>query len=241
MEMLNLQATEDKMPVSEQPQMDALIESLTKVFSATLKPGNDFDEYGAAYTELAEHLVKHRVYELAVEDMKHDRDVAALIQERYTASIPPLDELMKLPEESLGYVYASSLKQAGLNPLDTDPTLFSMDKVDSDVSYVEHRYQITHDIWHVVTGFDTSEIGELGLVAFYLAQFRLPTAGVALANGLMTIMLFMPEELPNLLRVIEQGWQMGKTAKQLLAQKWEEGWDKSVAQWQAELNVEPIS
>jgi hypothetical protein len=30
----------------------------------------------------------------------------------------------------------------------------------------------THDLWHVVTGFDTDVAGEAGLQAFYLAQFR---------------------------------------------------------------------
>jgi ubiquinone biosynthesis protein Coq4 len=35
---------------------------------------------------------------------------------------------------------------------------------------VKRGYE-THDIWHVVTGFHTDVAGELGLQAFYLAQF----------------------------------------------------------------------
>jgi ubiquinone biosynthesis protein COQ4 len=39
---------------------------------------------------------------------------------------------------------------------------------------------------------------------------------------------------------IAQGWQMGQVAKPLFAQKWEEAWEKPLAQWQAELNLQPI-
>jgi ubiquinone biosynthesis protein COQ4 len=51
----------------------------------------------------------------------------------------------------------------------------------------------------------------------------------------------MPEQLPLLREAIERGWTMGKTAKQLIAQKWEESWDKPVSQWQAELNIQPVN
>jgi ubiquinone biosynthesis protein COQ4 len=145
---------------------------------------------------------------------------------------------LKLPQDSLGYIYASQLKQANLKPLDQDPNLFSWQKVNSEVSYIEYRYQITHDIWHVVTGFDTSVLGELGLQAFYVAQFRLPSAIVALVGALIGSLVASEDMLPKFLGVIEQGWQMGKTAKPLIAVKWEEAWDKSVLQWQEELNIQ---
>jgi ubiquinone biosynthesis protein Coq4 len=152
-----------------------------------------------------------------------------------------LESLLSLPQNSLGYVYAKSLQEAGLKPLDVDPSLFSWERVDSDVSYVEYRYQITHDLWHVVTGFDTSPLGELGLQAFYLAQFRLPSALVALVGGLVGFMVSSPDALPILIATIEQGWQMGKTAKQLIAQKWEENWDKPVSQWREDLNIQLVN
>lgn len=47
--------------------------------------------------------------------------------------------------------------------------------------------------------------------------------------------------LPKLLAAIAQGFQMGKTTKPLFAQKWEEGWEKPLTQWQMELNIQPIN
>ena len=118
--------------------------------------------------------------------------------------------------------------------------LYSYLKVDSDASYVEARLGQTYDTWYIVTEFDTSEIGEIGLQAFHLPQFPYPLATMLVANSLMSSILLAPEELPKLLNVIAQGWEMGKTAKSLFAQKWEEAWDKPLAQWQAELGIQPI-
>ncbi len=61
-----------------------------------------------------------------------------------------------------------------------------------------------------------------------------------LANSLMSSTLFAPAKLPKLLRSISRGWEMGETARSLFAQKWEEGWEKPLVQWQAELNIVPI-
>jgi ubiquinone biosynthesis protein Coq4 len=58
--------------------------------------------------------------------------------------------------------------------------------------------------------------------------------------SLISATLKEPEMLPKLLEAIVQGFQMGKTAKPLFAQKWEEGWEKPLAQWQTELNIQLI-
>ncbi|WP_241392654.1 hypothetical protein [Rippkaea orientalis] len=33
---------------------------------------------------------------------------------------------------------------------------------------------------------------------------------------------------------------LGTSAKSLFSQKWEEGWEKPLTQWQAQLNIQPI-
>ena len=111
----------------------------------------------------------------------------------------------------------------------------------SDAEYVELRLSQTHDLWHIITGFDTSVIGEIGLQAFHLPQFPYPLATMLVANSLISTTLKEPELLPHLLEAIAQGFQMGKAAKPLFAQKWEDGWEKPLSQWQAELNLTPIA
>jgi ubiquinone biosynthesis protein Coq4 len=185
--------------------------------------------------ELSSTLIHSRAFELAAEAMKTDPEVAAMLKERYIAPAHDLEALLQYPQDSLGYAYASSLKQQGFDRIDPEV------KIDADTSYIEHRWQQTHDIWHVVTGFGTSEIDEIGLQAFYLAQFRLPLAAMLIANALVSTTLMHPEELSQLLNAIAQGWKMGATAKPFIAQKWEEAWEKPVSQWRRELNVQAIA
>jgi len=61
-----------------------------------------------------------------------------------------------------------------------------------EASYVLFRFRQTHDIWHLVTGFDTDVIGELGLKSFELAQTRRPLAFVLLIGGLCKGLIHFP-------------------------------------------------
>lgn len=185
--------------------------------------------------EMTAALIETPASDLAVKHLKQDPACAALIRNRYIPPAHDLDKLLTYRRDSLGYIYASAMKKTGF-----DPNLHAGMTPESDAAYMELRLSQTHDIWHIVTGFDVSSIGEIGLQAFHLPQFPYPLAAMLLANSLMSSTLLAPEELPKLLDAIDLGWQMGKAAKPLFAQKWEEAWDKPLVQWQAELNIQPI-
>ncbi|WP_371819415.1 Coq4 family protein [Tolypothrix sp. PCC 7910] len=185
--------------------------------------------------EMAEALVETPAFDLAAQHLKRHPACAAIIGDRYIPCNYDLEKLLTYPQKSLGYIYAATIKEKGF-----DPNLHTGMIAESDAQYVELRLSQTHDLWHIVTGFDTSPIGEIGLQAFHLTQFPYPLATMLVANSLMSSTLLAPEELPQLLDAIAQGLQMGKTAKPLFAQKWEEGWEKPLTQWQQELNLQPI-
>lgn len=195
-----------------------------------------FDESGRLEPvwELNNSLLDSHAFQLTVAAMKASPEVAAILAERYIAPDHDLEALLHYPQDSLGYAYASYMKQAGFQPL--EPVM----AIDSDINYVDYRWQQTHDIWHIMTGFDTSEIGEIGLQAFYLAQFQLPLSSLLIANSLISVTLFRPEFLSPMLEAIACGWEMGKRAKPLMAQKWEEAWERSVSSWRTDLNVQPV-
>lgn len=183
--------------------------------------------------ELSDALVDTPAFDLAAKHLKRDPACAALIRDRYIPPAHDLETLLTYPEESLGYRYAVAMKQSGF-----DPNLHAGMSAATDAQYVELRLSQTHDIWHLVTGFDTSLIGEIGLQAFHLAQFPYPLATMLVANSLMSSTLLIPEELPSLLATIAHGWQLGQAARPLFAQRWEEGWDKPLDQWRTELQLE---
>jgi ubiquinone biosynthesis protein COQ4 len=185
--------------------------------------------------EMSEVLVETPAFDRAAQHLKQDPACAVLIRDRYIPPAHDLDQLLTYPPDSLGYIYAAAMKKSGF-----DPNLHQGMTPTSDAKYVELRLSQTHDIWHIVTGFDTSEIGEIGLQAFHLPQFPYPLATILIANSLMASTLLVPEELPSLLDAIAQGSDLGRRAKALFAQKWEEAWDKPLTQWQMELNIQPI-
>jgi ubiquinone biosynthesis protein COQ4 len=180
-------------------------------------------------------LLETPAFDLAAQHLKRDPACAKLIDDRYIPPVHDLDRLLTYPENSLGYIYATAMKTSGL-----DPNLHVGMTAASDAHYVELRLSQTHDIWHILTGFNTSKIGEIGLQAFHLPQFPYPLATMLIANSLIASTLFDPKQLPSLLAAIGQGWRMGETAQALFAQKWEEAWDKPLTEWQAELNLQPI-
>ena len=173
---------------------------------------------------------------LALEHVKRDPAMRELIAERYLCDLPDTEALLKYPEGTLGHGYAHHLDDRGF-----DPDYYRKIDVKDDIDYVLMRLRQTHDIWHVITGFDTDRIGEIGLKAVELAQTHRPMAAVITTGGVLRYLAKDPDQLDDVLRAISAGYRLGCNAKLLLAQKWEQGWDKPLAQWREELDVEPVS
>lgn len=173
--------------------------------------------------------------QLSVEFVKRHPDVAALIHERYLAPPPNLEQLQCCPPDSLGFVYANYITESGF-----DPNFYRTLPIEDDISYVFMRLRQTHDIWHLVAGFQTDVSGELGLKAFELAQTHRTMAAILLAGGLLQTLLKTPEQLDLLLDNISTGYRLGCQAQPFLAQKWEHHWEKPLNQWRTELGI-PVS
>jgi ubiquinone biosynthesis protein Coq4 len=88
-----------------------------------------------------------------------------------------------------------------------------------DAAYVELRLSQTHDLWHVITGFDPTVAGEIGLQAFHLTQFPYPLGAALKAQALLSITLGAPELLPELVQAIRIGLQMGQEAGPLFGER----------------------
>jgi ubiquinone biosynthesis protein COQ4 len=172
----------------------------------------------------------------ATRQMMAQPEIAALAAERYLAVTPDIPKLLAYPPDSLGYAYAKYIDTAGF-----DPGFYRSMAVEDDTSYLLLRLRQTHDLWHVVTGFATNVPGELGLKAFELAQTRRTMAGILIAGGFLKCLLQTPDELDELLNNISRGYRMGLQAKPLLAQKWEENWDRSLSEWRLKLGIKLFS
>ncbi len=186
----------------------------------------------ASVFDIEDGLKDIEAYQLAVEYLKAQPEVAAIMRERYLTGMVDVQALARLPEGTLGRAFAHHILDHGY-----DPDYFRKLEVKSDLDYVMMRMRQTHDIWHVVTGIKTDPIGELALKAFELSQTRRPLAAVICAGGVMRYMLKTPDELGKVIEAIDMAYQLGQEAKPFLAQKWEAGWNRPLAEWRDELDV----
>ncbi|WP_026082538.1 Coq4 family protein [Mastigocladopsis repens] len=220
------------MLLSEQRQLKHNLSTILKGIVSLFREPTNLDYV----YDIEDGLRNTKATSLAVEFMKSQPGVAQLIEERYLAPTPDIESLLKYPEDTLGYTYAAYIKTAGF-----DANFYRNVKVEDENSYILLRIRQTHDIWHIVTGFGTDGLGELGLKAFELAQTRRNLAVVLVGGGLLIALVKSPEGIGYLLDHIAMGYRMGSKAKPLLAQKWEEHWDKPLSEWRAELGLEPAS
>ncbi|MGF1493083.1 MAG: Coq4 family protein [Microcoleaceae cyanobacterium] len=201
---------------------------LRSAISLLQNPGGTDSVY-----KLEESLINNLPTQVSFEFIKSQAGIESLISERYLAPVPDLQQFLQYPENSLGHRYAKYIQSFGFDPL-----FYRNLQVKDDLTYILMRRRQTHDIWHVITGFGVDVASELGLKAFELAQTRSPMSALLVAGGLVRTLFESPEDLGYLLDRIAVGYRMGAKAKPLLAQKWEENWEKPIEQWREELNVE---
>jgi ubiquinone biosynthesis protein Coq4 len=100
------------------------------------------------------------------------------------------------------------------------------------------RYAVTHDMFHVLMGFDTSLAGEIGVLAFAAAQgYTRVQRWIGLPLAALLYPLFSPRSTPAIFRALRRGWRMGKRARFLLGVRLEEKFDRPVSELRLELGL----
>ena len=172
---------------------------------------------------------------MAAQMMRHmlsEPGIAAMIQEQWRPAAIDLDALEQLPAGSLGQCYSSQLKAQGITP----ETLIDPAPITNDQDFIVHRLKETHDIVHVLTGFGVDGVGEIGLQAFNLAQNRSPLAVLLIFGGMLKT-LQDDQPLEALLHAISRGFEMGLKAGCVVGYKLEDGWQRPLSEWRAELKL----
>lgn len=161
--------------------------------------------------------------------------MAAMIRNRVGIEKIDLEGLKEFSQGSLGLAYYEFIKGNRL-----DASFYQMHtkiNLETDYEYIVFRIRQTHDLWHVVTGFRTTQEGEAGLIAFYYAQLQSPLSALIIGLAFIHFLLKRPKDLPLLFDEVTKGWQMGKNAKSLLIYPWESNWSKSLQDIRKELGV----
>ena len=157
---------------------------------------------------------------------------AELLERRYPPFQPNVDALARLPQGSLGHAYAAMIRT-----MQYDPDFFRPRDTSTDALWLTQRIATTHDIHHVIAGFNTEPAGESGVLAITATQIGFPA--YVLLNLLATFkaVRFKPSELEAISNGIAHGNRIALEAAPLVTQRWEEGWEKPLAQWRQDLGI----
>ncbi|WP_071187621.1 Coq4 family protein [Trichormus sp. NMC-1] len=185
--------------------------------------------------DIEDGFAKQDVRAAQIAYLKSIPEVAQIFEERYIGPTHNVEELIKLPKDSLGYAYAYNLREVSY-PAGFYPKVEILD----DVSYYSLRMRQTHDIWHTVSGYGLTLFGGIGITVFQYAQNRDPVGAILLAGDILNN-IKMQRELDTYMLIVHESYNAARQAKPFLAQKWEEAWEKPLAEWRAELNVAPVT
>lgn len=144
-----------------------------------------------------------------------------------------LQQLIKLPSDTFGYQYALYMQQNKLKPLNISPELAST----ATENVFALRYAITHDIFHVLLDFDTSYAGEIGVLAFAVAQKYNKLQSFSLPIAQLLYIILAPGQIKAIFANKQRGKLMGQKADFLLNYRFEDNWSKPLTELREILNV----
>jgi ubiquinone biosynthesis protein Coq4 len=99
------------------------------------------------------------------------------------------------------------------------------------------RYVVTHDIFHVLLGFDTSYAGEIGVLAFAAEQNYSPSLVTSLRIARVLYPILAPSQIKAIFANVRKGQELGEKAKFLLGIRFEEYWKRPLSEVKAELGL----
>ncbi|MBD2690707.1 Coq4 family protein [Anabaena catenula] len=169
---------------------------------------------------------------------KVDPVVATQLQQ-VVGYYPPIDlELLsQYPHGTFGREYADHMKANSLKPLDISPELDDVARR----NVFSLRYVVTHDIFHVLLGFDTSYAGEIGVLAFAAEQKYSKSLKFSLWLARLYYPLLAPQQTKAIFANLQKGQYLGKKADFLLGYRWEEHWQEPINEIRRRFKLPEIS
>lgn len=113
-----------------------------------------------------------------------------------------------------------------------------LDRLPSDLSFMMIRGFQIHDFQHVLTGIDSSPLGELKLAAFYLAQLRFPYHAMRMAVTTAHMAYVNPSITVDAMDAIVEGWSFGRASQNINFARWEEEIDTPLTELRQRFNLQ---
>jgi Coenzyme Q (ubiquinone) biosynthesis protein Coq4 len=137
-------------------------------------------------------------------------------------------ELLELPEDTLGGAYARHIISQ-----DFDPEAFVTSE---HTNWIDYRAALSHDVYHIIAGFDGSPIGEFGLAAFALVQYR-DLLNVFVLSHFPWFLIGNIKSAPQAIAAVSKGLLRGIRCQPVFAYPFEQNWQKPISQVRQELGI----
>jgi ubiquinone biosynthesis protein Coq4 len=181
---------------------------------------------------LADALEMPEVMERMAAYFARDASGARAMQERPRVGRFDPEVMRRLPEGTFGRAYAEHALANGIDPHEI-PELPAYDAT----SFVRAHLFETHDIWHTATGFQTDFASEIGLQAFYFAQFPAELPATIFAINFLNLAFVALGDREARMDAIVRGWTMGKRAKPLFGVRWADLWETPLVEVRRSLDI----
>lgn len=227
---------------------DSHVEDLMDMLEQILHVREDVTQAFA----VSHRLRESRPMQRTLQKLRSDPQAEALIRSRAPMPSLPLDQLLILPGGSLGHTFGRLIQALGYDP-DFHPGPEYFNNLESDADYVNYRTFATHDLHHVLTGFNFDSSGELGVLGVSMGQYCAP--GFTFIGLASLIASWLSSEVPYSMAdndrdrimnprykfsLIQQGLEIGEAARPLFALDWPTLLDRDLEELRNMLGVKPV-
>ncbi len=156
----------------------------------------------------------------------------AMLEDRPSMQGPDLDlaALEALPAHTLGHGLFRYFHDLGIDPFVSDFP------IENDVDFLSKRYRETHDILHVLTGYEIDDYSEMELQAFVFGNMGLKQCLMIMTFGPMRMLPKVgPWKMRHYVSDLRKAYKRGKASKNLLGVRFEDMWDRPLEDVQREL------
>jgi ubiquinone biosynthesis protein COQ4 len=144
-----------------------------------------------------------------------------------------LAPLRGLPAGTLGREYARFLDANGITQLVVSPAVREQFRHEPYAL----RYTATHDLHHVLAGFDTGLAGEAGVLAFNVGQGAAPVSRAMLGVVRLVYTLVSPTQARAIANNLRVGRAMGENAELVMAAPLESWFEEPLVEVRARLGI----
>ena len=157
--------------------------------------------------------------------------VQDLLANRPSSMWPDLEQMAAMPKGSLGWCVQLRLQKLGLSFLVNQSPV-----PESQEEFVISRSVRLHEIHHTILGLPITVAGEAAATAFYASTGSMPF-DIGILSSWMLRGAYAPSERRLIWDGIGFGIAVGQTVPELFSPRWEDGWERSIIDWQNELGI----